>query len=160
MNAIISLSHFCEAHGPCSVFCTQTLRDSKIDENLFNFDDHKKNCSACLSIGNNLGMLSHDNESNAIFLSTQMPVLSDFVRDIVKHSATRSLSCEVSKDFVYIMCKCNTLHLIAFFCRSVPKKMVVLYFLGMPVMDMCFVIHFKYVMHKLGDFFDYSQSLS
>lgn len=105
MNAIISLCHFCEAHGPCSVFSTQTLRDSKIDENLFNFDDYKKNCSACLSIGNNLGMLSHDSESNANFLSTQMPVINDAI-PIVKHAATRSLSCEVSSYILFVN-KCS-----------------------------------------------------
>lgn len=27
MNAIISLCHFCELHGPSVVFCTQTFRD-------------------------------------------------------------------------------------------------------------------------------------
>lgn len=94
MNAIVSLCHFCEAHGPCSVFCTQTLRESKIDENLFNFDDPKKNCAACLSIGTNLGMLSHDDESNANFLSSQLPVISESATT-VRQAATRSLSCEV-----------------------------------------------------------------
>lgn len=27
MNAIVSLCHFCELHGPSVVFCTQTFRD-------------------------------------------------------------------------------------------------------------------------------------
>ncbi|KAL8612615.1 hypothetical protein ACOMHN_006601 [Nucella lapillus] len=38
MNAILSLCHFCEAHGPKILFCTQTLRpqetsDSDVEEN-------------------------------------------------------------------------------------------------------------------------------
>lgn len=40
-------------------------------------------------------MLSHDDESNANFLSSQVPVLTDTVR-LVRAAATRSLSCEVS----------------------------------------------------------------
>lgn len=102
MNAIIALCHFCESHGPCSVFTTQTLRDTKIDENLFQFEeDAKTGCAACYSIGHKLGMLSHDTESNANFLSSQCPVISDAVR-MVKSAATRSLSCEVRVDFVVI----------------------------------------------------------
>lgn len=125
MNAIISLCHFCEAHGPSAVFSTQTLRDSKIDEHLFRggddnesshhdnspqhhhhhhhldhnsgggVDDVRKDCAACQSIGTQLGMLSHDGESNANFLSSQVPVLADAAR-MVRAAATRSLSCEVS----------------------------------------------------------------
>ena len=26
MNAIVALCHFCEAHGPCILFCTQVRR--------------------------------------------------------------------------------------------------------------------------------------
>lgn len=92
MNAIIALCHFCEAHGPCYLFCTQTLRNTKIDENLFNNKD-KKDC--CFSIGNYIGLLSQDDQSNANFLSSQMPVLDDTVK-MVKNAATRSLSCEVT----------------------------------------------------------------
>lgn len=94
MNAVVALCHFCESHGPSSVFCTQTLRDSKIDEQLFNFDANKV-CAACNSIGLSLGMLSHDDESNANFLSTQTPVITEVV-SLVKQAAVRSLSCEVS----------------------------------------------------------------
>ncbi|KAG4073473.1 hypothetical protein HA402_000697 [Bradysia odoriphaga] len=96
MNAVVALCHFCESHGPSSVFCTQTLRDSKIDEQLFNFDGNKV-CSACNSIGLSLGMLSRDEESNANFLSTQTPVITEVVT-LVKQAAVRSLSCEVSSN--------------------------------------------------------------
>lgn len=97
MNAIVSLCHFCEAHGPGSVFTTQTLRDASIDEHLFGGEEDatRKGCAACLSIGPSLGMLSHDGDSNANFVSSQVPVIADTVR-LVKAAATRSLSCEVS----------------------------------------------------------------
>lgn len=119
MNAIIALCHFCEGHGPTSIFCTQTIRETKIDELSFinstpiptstaaasNNDNAKPiACPACTSVGSAIGMLSQDPESNASFLSTQAPVLSDCIT-IVKQAAFRSLSCEVSakKDggFVY-----------------------------------------------------------
>lgn len=32
MNAIIALCQFCESHGPRVVFCTQTLRDTKLSD--------------------------------------------------------------------------------------------------------------------------------
>lgn len=94
MNAIIALCTFCETHGPCPVFCTQTLRDTKIDELIFNFDVINKNCVACDSIGNAIGLLSQDAESNAHFISTQIPVITECV-PLVKQAAFRSLSCEV-----------------------------------------------------------------
>lgn len=102
MNAIVALCHFCESHGPSSVFCTQTLRDSKIDEQLFNFDANKV-CAACNSIGLSLGMLSHDVESNANFLSTQTPVITEVIT-LVKQAAVRSLSCEVSVVIFQVNC--------------------------------------------------------
>lgn len=96
MNAIIALCHFCEAHGPCPIFCTQTIRETKIDDLLFNFEAVNKNCPGCDSVGRTVGMLSEDSESNANFLSTQTPVLSEVI-SLVKQAAVRSLSCEVRK---------------------------------------------------------------
>lgn len=95
MNAIIALCHFCEAHGPCPIFCTQTIRDSKIDDLLFNFELPNKKCPGCDSVGESVAMVSEDDESNASFLSGQMPAISDSV-SLVKQAAVRSLSCEVS----------------------------------------------------------------
>ncbi|KAI8882202.1 hypothetical protein K501DRAFT_324120 [Backusella circina FSU 941] len=31
MNALIALLHFCEVHGPCAVFCTQTIHKTEFD---------------------------------------------------------------------------------------------------------------------------------
>jgi len=95
MNAIVALCHFCESHGPSSVFCTQTLRDTKIDEIPVTLDLINDSCQACNSIGNKLGFLSRAPDSNANFLSTQIPVLPD-VALLVKQAAVRSLSCEVN----------------------------------------------------------------
>lgn len=92
MNAIIALCHFCEAHGPNANFCTQTLRDTKINELIFNFD--LINCAACNSIGNTTGMLSKDVESSANFLSSQFCVIPE-TTNLVKQACVRSLSCEV-----------------------------------------------------------------
>lgn len=92
MNGIIALCHFCEAHGPNANFCTQTLRDTKINELIFNFD--LINCAACNSIGNTTGMLSKDAESSANFLSSQFCVIPE-TTNLVKQACVRSLSCEV-----------------------------------------------------------------
>lgn len=95
MNAIISLCHFCEAHGPCPILSTCTLRDTKIDELVDQSDGSNENvCPGCNSIGRSSGILSQDSESNANFLSTQIVVIRDIV-PLVKQAAVRSLSCEV-----------------------------------------------------------------
>lgn len=94
MNAVIALCNFCETHGPRAIFCTQIIRDSKIDNLLVNFDTAHEKCPGCESIGNNVGMLSEDTASNVNFLSTQAPVFAD-VAPMIKQAAVRSLSCEV-----------------------------------------------------------------
>ncbi|XP_055322190.1 folliculin isoform X2 [Sitodiplosis mosellana] len=93
MNAIIALCHFCEAHGPCPILCTHTLRDTKIDELVNNGSGNENACPGCNSIGKTVGLLSQDSESNANFLSTQTTVIND-IWPIVKQAAVRSLSCE------------------------------------------------------------------
>lgn len=96
MNAIIALSNFCESHGPRPIFCTQTIRDSRVDELLLHsVDIAVEKCTGCESISNDVGMLSEDQATNAKFLSTVTPVLVDVI-PMVKEAAVRSLSCEVS----------------------------------------------------------------
>ncbi|XP_061390407.1 folliculin [Musca vetustissima] len=104
MNAVIALCHFCEAHGPSAIFCTQTLRDTKLEDLYFNgpqspTEPGHKQCPACNSVGMTNGLYSKDNESGATFLSTQVSPLPD-VATLVKQAAVRSLSCEIthSKD--------------------------------------------------------------
>ncbi|KAH8302150.1 hypothetical protein KR044_003301 [Drosophila immigrans] len=102
MNAVIALCHFCEAHGPCAIFCTQTLRDTKI-EDLVNLEQPQqqpgqKTCSACnytLGRNNNTAIYSKDSESGATFVSTKVATLQE-VANLVKQAAVRSLSCEIN----------------------------------------------------------------
>lgn len=96
MNAVIALCHFCEAHGPCPIFCTHTLRDLKINEIVNDAEAANEHCPGCSSIGRTAAMLSEDAESNANFLSTQTSMLADVV-SLVKQAAVRSLSCEVTR---------------------------------------------------------------
>lgn len=95
MNGIIALCHFCESHGPVHVFCTQTLRDTKIEDfNLSEQGQVNENCSACNSLVSN-AIYSVDKESGATFMSTQNPTISELVT-LVKQAAVRSLSSEVN----------------------------------------------------------------
>lgn len=95
MNAVFALCHFCEAHGPCPIFCTHTLRDLRANDLANSADAVNQNCPGCSSIGKTIAMLSEDAESNANFLSTQTSILADVVL-LVKQAAVRSLSCEVN----------------------------------------------------------------
>ncbi|XP_073837537.1 folliculin [Musca autumnalis] len=102
MNAVIALCHFCEAHGPSAIFCTQTLRDTKLEDLYLNGPQNAstehvhKQCPACNSVGLTNGLYSKDNESGATFLSTQISPLPD-VATLVKQAAVRSLSCEITQ---------------------------------------------------------------
>ncbi|KAL9701882.1 hypothetical protein quinque_005323 [Culex quinquefasciatus] len=95
MNAIIALCHFCEAHGPGSLFCTQTLRETNIHQLDIAFDGERKGCAACTSVGNSTGLVSKDPDSNAHFVSSQNPVIPETV-EMVRKAALRSISSEVS----------------------------------------------------------------
>ncbi|XP_053683060.1 folliculin [Sabethes cyaneus] len=95
MNAIIALCHFCEAHGPGQLFCTQTLRETNIHQLDIHFESERKGCPACNSIGNTTGLVSTDPDSNANFVSSQVPVIPETI-EMVKKAAFRSISSEVS----------------------------------------------------------------
>ncbi|XP_053665489.1 folliculin [Anopheles marshallii] len=95
MNAIIALCHFCEVHGPGAIFCTQTLRETNIQQLDISFNIDRKGCAACNSIGNNVALVSRDPESNANFVSSQIAVIGE-TAPLVKTAAFRSLSSEVS----------------------------------------------------------------
>lgn len=113
MNAVIGLCNFCETHGPRPIFCTQTIRDSRIDE--LNFDAVNEKCPGCDSIGNETGMLSEDNATNCRFLSTQSPVIADVI-PLIKQAAVRSLSCEVQ--LLSIVAWIVQLNVKIVYCRS------------------------------------------
>lgn len=95
MNAIIALCHFCESHGPGSQFCTQTLRETNVQQLDIHFDTDRKGCAACNSIGTSTGMVSKDPDSNAHFVSSQIPVIPETI-ELVRMAAFRSISSEVS----------------------------------------------------------------
>ncbi|XP_016991879.1 folliculin [Drosophila rhopaloa] len=105
MNAVIALCHFCEAHGPCAIFCTQTLRDTKLEDLPLEQQQTQKSCSACnYSMGkNNNAIYSRDTESGATFVSTKVAVLPE-VANLVKQAAVLSLSngTDPSKDGEFV----------------------------------------------------------
>ncbi|KAH8380559.1 hypothetical protein KR009_011439 [Drosophila setifemur] len=107
MNAVIALCHFCEAHGPCAIFCTQTLRDTKLEDLQLDQQQvqSQKTCSTCnYSMGrNNNAIYSKDTESGATFVSTKVAVLPE-VANLVKQAAVLSLSngTDSSKDGEFV----------------------------------------------------------
>ncbi|KAK3930050.1 Folliculin [Frankliniella fusca] len=106
MNAIISVCHFCELHGPSVLLSTQNTRC----HNEANFKRNKfygfpeclqsygtavtSSCEACQSIGNNIFVTS-DHDTQTSYISTQLPWQSE-TEALVRQACTRSLSCEVS----------------------------------------------------------------
>ncbi|XP_044736334.1 folliculin [Chrysoperla carnea] len=102
MNAIIGVGQFCEIHGPCLVFCTQTIveiNNEPIDE--FELDDNTEHsrllhtCEGCTSIGIGQALISKDHESDQVsYISTQTP-RKKLLRQSLKQACVRSLSCEI-----------------------------------------------------------------
>ncbi|XP_052769863.1 folliculin-like [Mya arenaria] len=128
MNAIISLCHFCELHGPKVLFCTQPLHpEEKPGENDVDGDGVQRRvtspsifsdpqtpltptgvssanslpnykndlCEGCTSV--HLGFVSHDEEANVSYMSSQRPQHRD-VFAMIRQACIRSLSCEVCPD--------------------------------------------------------------
>ncbi|KAH9495447.1 hypothetical protein Btru_015120 [Bulinus truncatus] len=118
MNAIISLCHFCELHGPKILFCTQPFRpqeprqiygdevETSISHRLKSLsvapssgaDIHlpstcaKDQCEGCKSVQSSY--VSHDNEAQVSYVSTQQPYNPEvFAR--IRQACIRSLSSEV-----------------------------------------------------------------
>ncbi|XP_067672296.1 folliculin-like [Haliotis asinina] len=119
MNAIISMCHFCELHGPRILFCTQPFRpqeprnelDAEDSESSYprrvkspslSADSHNvtpslpsmKNdmCEGCYSV--QPGYVSHDEEAHVSYVSTQHPYHPQ-VFSRIRQACIRSLSCEV-----------------------------------------------------------------
>ncbi|CAL1546523.1 unnamed protein product [Lymnaea stagnalis] len=121
MNAIISLCHFCELHGPKILYCTQPFRpqepnnldgdeaEGNISHRLKSTsvtpspsaDIHtstsfsgcaKDQCEGCKSV--QTGFVSHDDEAQVSYVSTQQPYNPEvFAR--IRQACIRSLSSEV-----------------------------------------------------------------
>lgn len=102
MNAIIILNHFCEVHGPQTIFSTQTIRDRSLllsgnvnNNNIATSSSGTslQSCEACSSV-KNIVFLSQDNDSSIMFVSSEKSILGREHQNSLKQTALRSL-CEV-----------------------------------------------------------------
>ncbi|XP_034250084.1 folliculin [Thrips palmi] len=107
MNAVVSLCHFCELHGPSVLISTQACRaqnrsSSPKKRTFYGPPDcfqassfaSTSSCEACQPLGNNVYITSdHDTETS--YVSSQFPYQSE-TEALVRQACTRSLSCEVS----------------------------------------------------------------
>ncbi|XP_037310207.2 folliculin isoform X1 [Pungitius pungitius] len=124
MNALVALCHFCELHGPRTLFCTEALhppspspssdagapvpgdRDRDGDregEGLTMRADSSATqrgemCEGCRSLpASHPGFMSIDEETGIRFLSHQHPRQPQLF-SVVRQACVRSLSCEVNSD--------------------------------------------------------------
>lgn len=101
MNAIINLNHFCENHGPQTIFTTQTLRDKSLlkSPSGSNSNNNINPCFGCSSIGDKIVFMTEDKDSSIMFVSSEKSI---FGKENQNSITLRSLSCEVRKisDFV------------------------------------------------------------
>ncbi|CAG2059473.1 unnamed protein product [Timema podura] len=113
MNAVISMCHFCELHGPSVVFSTQAfhehdgrlpgLEQGRPHKNFYGKEECLKaspttsnTCEACQSLTSKpYGYISNDHDSRVSYLSTQYPTIGE-VAALVRQACIRSLSCEVT----------------------------------------------------------------
>ncbi|XP_033983936.1 folliculin isoform X1 [Trematomus bernacchii] len=124
MNALVALCHFCELHGPRTLFCTEALhppspspsslagaagpgdRDRDGDregEGLTmransSATQRGEMCEGCRSLpASHPGFVSIDDETGIRFLSHQHPRQPQLF-SVVRQACVRSLSCEVNSD--------------------------------------------------------------
>ncbi|WAQ96627.1 FLCN-like protein [Mya arenaria] len=104
MNAIISLCHFCELHGPKVLFCTQPLHpEEKPGENDVDGDGVQRRVTSPSIFSDPQTPLtptgvssanSLPNYKNDLYMSSQRPQHRD-VFAMIRQACIRSLSCEV-----------------------------------------------------------------
>ncbi|XP_066568765.1 folliculin isoform X2 [Amia ocellicauda] len=122
MNALVALCHFCELHGPRTLFCTEALhppappgpsgppegppapreleREREREEGLNmkannSAPQRSDMCEGCRSLPpGHPGFLSVDSETSIRFVSHQQPRRPQLF-SIVRQACVRSLSCEV-----------------------------------------------------------------
>ncbi|XP_077454222.1 folliculin isoform X2 [Stigmatopora argus] len=119
MNALVALCHFCELHGPRTLFCTEALHppspspssqagvavsgDGDVDrdgEGLTmransSASQRGEMCEGCRSLpASHPGFMSIDDETGIRFLSHQHPREPQLF-SVVRQACVRSLSCEV-----------------------------------------------------------------
>ncbi|KAG1057153.1 hypothetical protein G6F43_000988 [Rhizopus delemar] len=99
MNALVALLHFCEVHGPCVVFCTQTVHDEQTQQETV-----KKACPACtaqfplVNTGHTVSEAKHlltvDEEyPNIKYIGTKSPTQNHLYK-AVRLACVRSLTAE------------------------------------------------------------------
>ncbi|XP_067094333.1 folliculin [Osmerus mordax] len=118
MNALVALCHFCELHGPRTLFCTEALhppsptqggapvpgereRDGDRDGEGLTMRANSSAtqrgdmCEGCRSLpASHPGFVSIDGETGIRFLSHQHPRQAQLF-SVVRQACVRSLSCEV-----------------------------------------------------------------
>uniref|UniRef100_A0A4W5NDW9 Folliculin n=1 Tax=Hucho hucho TaxID=62062 RepID=A0A4W5NDW9_9TELE len=110
MNALVALCHFCELHGPRTLFCTEALHppsptpsqagapipgDRESDREGEGLT-MRANSSGCRSLpASHPGFVSVDSETGIRFLSHQHPRQPQLF-SVVRQACVRSLSCEVT----------------------------------------------------------------
>lgn len=120
MNALVALCHFCELHGPRTLFCTEALhppspsapsqvglapgdREQDVDRDSEGLTMRANSsatqrgemCEGCRSLpASHPGFVSIDDETGIRFLSHQHPRQSQLF-SVVRQACVRSLSCEV-----------------------------------------------------------------
>lgn len=120
MNALVALCHFCELHGPRTLFCTEALhppspsppqpgqsipgdrdRDGDREGEGLTMRAHNSAtqradmCEGCRSLpASHPGFVSVDSETGIRFLSHQHPRQPQLF-SVVRQACVRSLSCEV-----------------------------------------------------------------
>ncbi|KAG5667812.1 hypothetical protein PVAND_015781 [Polypedilum vanderplanki] len=101
MNAIINLNHFCEVHGPQSIFSTQTIRDKSLiqkislnsNNNNGTSQSQKVVCEGCSSIGDKMVFVSEEN--SIFFVSSEKSIFGKDHQGSLKQTALKSL-CEIT----------------------------------------------------------------
>ncbi|GFG32811.1 hypothetical protein Cfor_07347 [Coptotermes formosanus] len=112
MNAVISLCHFCELHGPSVLFVTQAFHEPHDPAAEPDVQQPKMcygsasgrcralstnmpvSCEACQSLDPKQKFLCNDHEGRISYLSAQQAIQHD-VAALVRQACIRSLSCEV-----------------------------------------------------------------
>lgn len=111
MNAVLSLCHFCELHGPNVLFATQVFHETKettAPESQLQFYGQRdaiaistgsltNHCEACHALGcPEKAYLSNDHQHHVSYLSSREAPGSE-AANLLRQACFRSLSCEVNK---------------------------------------------------------------
>lgn len=98
-NFIVSLSHFCELHGPSVIACTQTINDDRTDESLLASNSRSASCASCQLILPDAGAINLSSKSKGThsFVTTHYPSSQTRYSALTK-LVMKSLSVETNLD--------------------------------------------------------------